>query len=198
MPGLGRIALAKLTPADVQSFLNRKSQSGLSARRVQMLRAVLRRALWTAERWGYVSRNVARLVDTPRVVPHEYSPLTPEQARLLFESSAEDRYRALWVTALATGLRQGELLGLRWEDVDLDAGRLTVRHSLGMVDGHLQLQEPRTSRSRRSVMLEGTVLSALRVHRTRQLMERLVAAPAGSRPGTCSRAPSARRSIARR
>jgi integrase len=64
---------------------------------------------------------------------------------------------------------------LRWEDIDLDAGRLTVRHSLGMVDGHLALQEPKTSRSRRSVMLEGTVLSALRAHRTRQLMERLVA-----------------------
>jgi hypothetical protein len=105
-PGLGRIALAKLTPADVQSFLNRKAETGLSPRRVQMLHAVLRRALVTAERWGSVSRNVARLVDAPRVERHEIAPLTPEQAHQLFESATEDRYRALWVTALATGLRR--------------------------------------------------------------------------------------------
>ncbi|MDQ3493518.1 MAG: site-specific integrase, partial [Chloroflexota bacterium] len=126
IPGLGRIPLAKLAPADVQSFLNVKLESGLSPRRVQYLHAVLRRALGMAERWGLVSRNVAKLVDPPRVPRHEIEPLTPEQARRLIEAAAEDRLRALWVTALGTGLRQGELLALRWEDVDLD-GRKTLR-----------------------------------------------------------------------
>jgi integrase len=84
----------------------------------------------TAERWGLVSRNVAKLVDPPRVRRHEITPLTPEQARRLIETSADDRYRALWITALGTGLRQGEFLALRWEDVDPEAGRLRVRHTL--------------------------------------------------------------------
>jgi len=176
IPGLGRIPLAKLTPADVQAFLNAKLESGLSPRRVQYLHAVLRRALGVAERWGLVSRNVAKLVDPPRVPRHEIEPLTPEQARRLIEAAAEDRLRALWVTALATGLRQGELLALRWEDVDLDGRKtLRVRHTLARVDGKLKLLEPKTDRSRRSVSLPEVVVTALRAHRTRQRMERLVA-----------------------
>jgi integrase len=175
VPGLGRIVLAKLSPADVQGFLNRKAESGLSPRRVAMLHGVLRTALRTAERWGYVTRNVARLVDVPKARRPVITPLSPEQAKALIEASADDRFLALWVTALATGLRQGELLGLRWADVDLDAGRVTVRHTLGMVDGHLVLLEPKTPTSRRTVMLPETAVSGLRAHRTRQLMERLVA-----------------------
>ena len=161
IPGLGRIALAKLTPAEIQAFLNRKLESGLSPRRVQYIHAVLRRALVTAEKWGMVSRNVAKLVDPPRVPKHEITPLTPEQARQLIEASDDDRHLALYVTALGTGLRQGELLGLRWEDVDLEAGRLRVRHTLANVDGELTLLEPKTDRSRRTVMLPDAVVAAL-------------------------------------
>lgn len=91
IPGIGRIALAKLAPADVQTFLNAKLASGLSPRRVQYIHAVLRRALVTAERWGMVSRNVAKLVDAPRVPRHEISPLTPEQAKRLFDTASDDR-----------------------------------------------------------------------------------------------------------
>ncbi|CAN5863024.1 site-specific integrase [soil metagenome] len=175
IPGLGHIALAKLTPAEVQAFLNRKLASGLSPRRVQYIHAVLRRALGTAERWGMVTRNVAKLVDPPSVPRHETSPLTPEQAKRLIEAAEDDRFRGLYVTALGTGLRQGELLGLRWDDVDLDAGRLRVRYSLANVGGTLTLLEPKTERSRRNVMLPDAVTAALRAHRTRQKMERLVA-----------------------
>jgi integrase len=175
VPGLGSIRLAKLSPADVQAFLNRKREGGLSARRVQMLHAVLRRALKTAEEWGMVSRNVARLAHPPRVPKHEIRPLTPEEAHQLIETSAEDRLRALWVTALGTGLRQGELLGLRWEDVDLEARRLRLCHTLARVDGKLVLLEPKTERSRRTVMLPSVVVEALLAHRTRQKMGRLVA-----------------------
>ena len=175
IPGLGHIAIAKLTPAEVQAFLNRKLAGGLSARRVQYIHAVLRRALRTAERWGMVSRNVAKLVDPPRVPRHEISPLTPEQAKRLVETADDDRYLALYITALGTGLRQGELLGLRWEDVDLDAGRVRVRHTLANVGGTLTLLEPKTERSRRNIMLPDSVTAALRAHRTRQRMERLVA-----------------------
>ena len=150
VPGLGRIPLAKLTPADVQGFLNRKLEAGLSPRRVQMLHAVLRRALKTAEEWGMVSRNVARLAKPPRVPRHEIRPLTPDEAKRLIEASTDDRLRALWITALGTGCRQGEPLALRWDDVDLDAGQLRVRHTLARIDGKLTLLEPKTDRSRRS------------------------------------------------
>ena len=174
VPGLGKIALAKLTPAEIQTFRNRKLAGGRSPRRVPYFHAVLRRALVTAEKWGMVSRNVAKLVDPPRVPKHEITPLTPEQARQLIESAVDDRHLALYLTALGTGLRQGELLGLRWEDVDLDAGRLRVRHTLANVKGTLTLLEPKTDRSRRTVMLADAVVTALRAHRTRQRMERLV------------------------
>lgn len=175
IPGLGRIAVAKLAPADVQTFLNTKLASGLSPRRVVYIHAVLRRALGTAERWGLAARNVAKLVDPPRVPRHEVEPLTPIQARQLIAASADDRLQALWVTALATGLRQGELLGLRWDDVDLDAATLRVRHTLARVDGKLKLLEPKTDRSRRTLALPEVAIGALRAHRTRQRMERLVA-----------------------
>jgi integrase len=175
VPGLGRIPLARLTPVEVQAFLNRKLEAGLSPRRVEYIHAVLRRALGTAERWGLVTRNVAKLVDAPRVPKHEIRPLTPEQALLLIEKASADRLKALWTTALGTGMRQGELLALRWEDVDLERGRLQVRHTLARVDGKLVLLEPKTERSRRPVILPSVVSEALRAHRTRQKMERLVA-----------------------
>lgn len=175
VPGLGHIRLAKLSPADVQAFLVHKQASGLSASRVHYLHRVLRRALSIAERWSLVSRNVAKLVDPPRLSKREITPLTPGQAAVLIASSKDHRLHALWVTALGTGLRQGELLGLRWEDVDMDGGRLSVRHTLQRVDGVLTLLEPKTERSRRTIALPEVVLAVLRAHLTHQKMERLVA-----------------------
>ncbi|MFV2064644.1 MAG: site-specific integrase [Chloroflexota bacterium] len=122
-----------------------------------------------------VSRNVARLVRPPRVPKHEISPLGPNQAHQLIDAAAENRLRALWITALGTGCRQGELLGPRWDDVDLDPRRLRVRDTLARVEGKLTLLEPKTDRSRRTIRLPRVVVSELRAHRTRQKMERLVA-----------------------
>jgi integrase len=101
-------------------FLNAKLAAGLSPRTLQYLRAVLRQALGQALKWGLVARNVAMLVDPPRVVRHEIQPLTPEQARAFLESVQEHRLRALFAVAFAVGLRQGEALGLQWANVDLD------------------------------------------------------------------------------
>jgi integrase len=85
----------------------------------------------------------------------------------------DDRLAALYVLAIATGMRQGELLGLRWQDVDLDAGRLTIRHTLRL--GTRELAEPKTERARRTLRLGADSLLALREHRRRQLGERLAA-----------------------
>jgi integrase len=176
-PALGHHQLAKLSPQHVQAMMNAKSAAGLSPRTVQYLRAILRRALGQALKWGLVSRNVATLVDPPRSQRQDVTPLSPLQARAFLTAAEGDRLEALYSVAIALGLRQGEALGLRWDDVDLDAGMLKVRHALQRIDGTLQLVEPKTKRSKRTIPMPPTIVTALREHRVRQLEERLIAGP---------------------
>lgn len=177
-PDLGRIPVGKLSPQQVQAFLNRKLAAGLAPRTVQYLHALLRSALNRAVKWGLVPRNVATLTDPPRVPRTEIEPFSPEQALRLLEAIRGDRLEALYTVALAIGLRQGEALGLRWQDVNLDAGTLSVCVALQRVDGTLQLVELKTERSRRSLVLPEVAITALRLHYARQLEERLVTADA--------------------
>ncbi len=172
-PGLGHYRLAQLGPQHVQAFLNARQAAGLSPRTVQYLRAVLRRALGQALKWGLVARNIVTLTDPPRVRRPEVQPLGPEQARTFLATVRGDRLEALYAVAVALGLRQGEALGLRWQDVDLDAGTLRVAVALQWLDGAHQLVEPKSARSRRTLPLPPTVVAALRAHRARQLEERL-------------------------
>lgn len=213
-PEIGHVPLAKLTPQQVQSFLNRKcgsapvstarngrpAPSGLSPRSVQHCHAVLRTALGRALRWGLVARNVATLVSPPRAPHKEVRPFSPEEARQFLDATQGNRLEALYTVALACGLRQGEALGLRWQDVDVDAGTLTVRHQLQRVPRpaaeseiqaeskglspampkkpkktEVQLVEPKSRRSRRTIALPEIVVKALRAHRIRQLQDRLLA-----------------------
>jgi integrase len=177
IPALGMIALVKLTPQRLQSFFNAKLGAGLSPRSVHHLRAILRAALTDAVKWGLASRNVADLVDPPRVPHDEVRPLSSAEAQALLTAVEGDRLEALYSVALALGLRQGEALGLRWEDVDLDAGSLSVKQSLQRIGGAFQFVEPKTARSRRTLPLPNVAAKALREHRTRQLTERLAAGP---------------------
>ena len=174
-PGLGRLQLARLTPQQVQAFLNVKAGTGLAPRTVAYIRAVLRQALGQAERWGMVSRNVARLVEPPRVPRREVRPFSPDQARQFVDAIHGDRLEALYLVALGTGLRQGEILGLAWTDIDLVAETLTVRNALQRVNGKLELVEPKSTTSHRVVALPDFVVEALRAHRTRQRTDRLLA-----------------------
>lgn len=127
VPCLGLHPLVDLRPADVQAFLNAKAASGLAPRTVAYLRNV-RQALGHAERTELVGRNVARLALPPRVPRREVHPLSPEQARVFLGAIAGDRFEALYLLALGCGLRQGEILGLAWSDLDLDAGTVRVLH----------------------------------------------------------------------
>ncbi len=174
-PELGRHELSKLTPQHVQALLRGKKTAGLSPRTVAYIRAILRIALNRALKWGVVARNVAALTDPPRSVRTERRPLTPEQARVLLKAAERDRLEALYRVGLALGLRLGEALGLRWEDVDLDAGTLRVRFALQRIDGRLALKEPKTEKSRRTLTMPASLVTALRAHRVRQLEERLAA-----------------------
>jgi integrase len=175
LPDLGKIQLRKLAPGHIQRILNRKLRQGLSPRRVQYVHAVLRHALNHAVRWQIISRNPATLVDTPRVPVKEVEPLSAEQALNLLEAARGDRLEALYTVALSLGLRQGEALGLRWQDVELDRAQLHVRGALQRVDGAFTFVEPKTRRSRRTLALPGPVVGKLREHRAKQIQDRLLA-----------------------
>ena len=171
-PALGRVPLAKLEPEQVSRMLAALTARGtLSPSTVRYAYAVLRIALGRALKEGKVLRNVCTLVDPPARPARELRPLTAPEVRHLLATAAGDRSEALYVAAVGLGLRQGELLALRWEDVDLEAGTLTVRHTLQR--GARVLAEPKTERSRRTLALPAAVRASMREHRLRQLEARL-------------------------
>ena len=132
-------------------------------------RRVRLRVFDQAVRWGAATRNPVTLVDPPRVTRHEFHALTPEEARSLLSGLRGDRLSALYVLALTTGMRQGELLALRWADLDLPGRRLAVRGSLHRdPGGGWTIREPKTERSRRQVLLPPMAVKALQAHGIRQ------------------------------
>lgn len=170
VPGLGRHSLAKLSPQPVQAFLNERASSGLSPRRVQMMYAVLRVALSRAVKWGLAARNVALLVDPPRVPIPDIQPLSFADAQAFLRAARGHTYELLLTVFLTTGLRVGEALALRWEDIDLDAGRLSVRHTLEQLPGKpWRLAEPKSATSRRTLPLLPEARAALSAQRARVL-----------------------------
>jgi len=118
-----------------------------------------------------VPRNVTEAVSAPRPVPKEMRPLSADETRRLLAAARGDRLEALWVLAVHTGMRQGELLALKWTDVDLEAGKVSVRRTLSREKGHYTLGEPKTKRSRRRVKLTGAATAALRDHLSRQMQD---------------------------
>jgi len=179
LPAIGSLALADLRPTDVERMtasVIARGRSGVSARHA---RATLRRALADAERDGLVMRNVAALSRPPKIERHEIRVLSADETRTLLEGSEDDEYGPLYAVAATTGLRQGEILGLAWSDLDgLDghSPTLTVRHSLARTATGWGLAEPKTRRSRRSLELGATAARALRRQRTRQKEARLAVA----------------------
>jgi integrase len=178
-PLLGRHQLSKLAPQHVRAFIRQKLDDGLSPRTVQLSIVILRKALSQAVKDGLIGRNVAKLVDGPRVERFEGKMLSPEQARAFLDATRGERLEALYAVALSLGLRMGEALGLRWQDIDLERRALTVNRILERIGrgqgSTLQLVEPKTSRSRRTVNLPEGAVRALRAHKVRQLEERLAA-----------------------
>ena len=157
----------------MQRLLNRKLADGAKPQTVRNIHACLRRALAQGVRWGVTLRNVATLVDLPRVDRDDVAALSPADARAVVEAVRGDRLEAVVTVTLATGLRQGEALGLRWQDVGLDERVIHVRHALQRMGGTVQLVEPKTKRSKRTVAFPPSAVTVLREHRKRQLQERL-------------------------
>ncbi len=170
-PALGRLKLAKLTPARVQSFYRGKLDDGCAPASVNKLHVTLHKALDQAVKWHMVPRNVAEAVRAPRPAPKEMRPLSPDETRRFIQAACGDKLEALYVLAVHTGMRQGELLGLKWQDVDLENGKLSVRHTVTKSGGRLLLGEPKTKKSRRTIILGAGAVSALREHLAGQVKE---------------------------
>jgi integrase len=170
-PILGSTKLSVLTPAHIQNLYRAKLDEGLAPKSVKYVHTTLHRALKQAVRWGLVPRNAVAAADPPRVRTPEMRPLSPTQARELLQEARGNRLEALYVLAVTTGMRQGEILGLGWEDADLEAGVVRVRRTLTLAKGGPRLTEPKTRGSRRSIRLTASAVDALERHRERQEAE---------------------------
>ena len=179
VPDLGRIRIRQLTPQRVGRLLNSKLESGLSPRMVRHIRTTLITALETALKFGLVSRNVAKLVDPPRVPKREIFPFTVEEARRFLEVVKGDRLGNLFVIMLSLGLRLGEALGLTWDDIDFERSRLTVRHGLEKVTGQpFRLVETKSEGGYHTICLPAVAIAALHHQRAAQERERELAGSA--------------------
>ncbi len=146
IPALGRKKLKTLNAADVAGFYRSRLDSGCSAASVHKMHETLHKALRQAVRWGYMMKNPADDVDPPKVHTEEVTPLTRVEARKLLDTVRGDRLEALYVVALHTGLRQGELLALSWEDLHLEARKLQVRRTVTKDGGKLSIGPTKTAR----------------------------------------------------
>jgi integrase len=187
VPRIGTVPLQRLTAPALNSLygklgrehkLNGEDRPPLSPRSIRYTHAILRHALSDAERWGRVARNVADLAEPPSAKAArapEMRTWTAEQLRTFLEHVREDRLYAAYHLAAMTGMRRGELLGLRWRDVDLDTGRVSIVQTL---IGKRELSRPKTDKGRRNVALDPATVTVLREHRKDQLEERLAWGPA--------------------
>jgi len=173
VPTLGKLKLARLTAQQVQALYAALLGKGLSTTTVRHIHVTLKAALRSAVRLDLVARNVAELVDPPRPSEVEMRVLTRDQARAFLAATEGDRLHALFVLALTTGMRRGELLGLQWRDLILAEQTLQVRRSLTRSSQGFRLAEPKTRKSRRMIRLSAPAAEALRQHRARQLEERM-------------------------
>lgn len=192
IPGIGWIKLNKLNPQHIQHLYSEKQKLGIT-RTVRLMHAVLHAALNQAVEWGLIYRNPADVVEIPKPKQIEQRALNPEESERFFEVAKDDRLHALYVLAVTSGLREGELLGLKWEDIDLEQGILGARRQFQKLSKKL-MEDPRiaaqvlewldknrgwaflpikSEKGRRTIALAEEAIVALKSHRARQAAERL-------------------------
>lgn len=151
---------------------------GLDRRTVKYVHTILHRAFKDAVRWGRLGRNPADAADPPRAGQKSDGVRAWDAATLRAflgtSRAADDRLHAVWVLLATTGMRRGEALGLRWSDIDLDAGRAHVIQTIVQTGSLISISEPKTAQGRRPVSLDPATIAVLREHRYRMLQERLL------------------------
>ena len=174
LPTLGDRRLDQLGPLEIQELYNSMTARGLSPRTVRYTHSILRSAVAQAVRWRMLPGNPADLVELPKMVRKEMRALSTREAADFLEAIRGDRWETLWELLLVTGLRPSEALGLKWGDVDWDQQRIRIQRTLVRnEDNEWRLGEPKTARSRRSIVVPKSTMDALRRHRTDQAQERL-------------------------
>ena len=169
-PALGAVRLDALDTHTIQRFYNSLSASGLSPKTVKNLHGILHCALQQAIACDYLSRNPADACKLPKVTKPEIKPLEPEEIARLLKEAEQDDYCNLFIVAMFTGMRQGELLGLAWECVDFQTGIITVKQQLQCKDGNYFLETPKSGKNR-TILPAPIVMDALRNQLQRQQME---------------------------
>lgn len=150
-PTLGEVLLTKLTPSHLQNLIAQKLEEGYSRRTVKFIHTIMNQMLTQAKSWGLVGTNIAEVVAVPKEVKKPFEVLTQEQVNHFLDVVKTDRLYPLYVVLLSTGLRRGEALGLKWENVDLENGVLSVKGIITNVRGKTTYGEPKTPASRRLV-----------------------------------------------
>jgi integrase len=173
VPRIGRIPLTRLEPKDLSEMYATMLVDGFAPRTAGHAHRVLGRALRDAEVGGLIHRNAARLVSPPRVPRKEMQTLTGEQVRVLIEAAKTNRLGALFVVAVASGARMGELSALCWRDVDLTRGAIRITATLTETEHGYVVGETKTASSRRTISVGSTATAALKAHRIGQAEERL-------------------------
>ena len=182
-PDIGHLRIGKIRPQHLQSYYARLltegrkdgKPGGLAPRTIRYIHSLLRDILGQAVRWGMIPVNPADLVDPPADRQKEARFWTPEQASRFLAALEGHRLAALWLLAILTGLREGELIGLRWSDVDLETGTLSVAQALKRVAK--KFGAPKSANSRRTMALAHDAIEALRAHRLQQAQARLKLGP---------------------
>jgi integrase len=172
-PTIGRVLLKDLTRMHVQRLLNAKAKGGYSPRTVRYIHTTLSKALTQAVDWDLVPKNAASRAKLPKQKRKKRETLSAENVGAFFAAASEDRFGALYVLAVTSGLRPGELLALKWEDVDLEAGAMFVRRSVSEDEGRPVIREETKTSAGRRLELLPVAVEALKKHRLRQNEERL-------------------------
>jgi len=169
-PTLGKIRLRDLSAARIQRLYDQRIAEGLGLRTVYKLHSVIHASLNSAMKLGLIGRNPDDATQPPKLVRKEMRFLTAPQVKRLLENAkkTEDRNYALYYLAIVTGMREGELLALRWDDINLEKGLLNVKLSLKRFPGGgLKLSQPKTKTSVRTINVGGEAIEVLRIQRLR-------------------------------
>lgn len=170
-PHIGGIRLAKVQPITIQRLYSQLGSASASGRTRELVHVVLRKAFKQAMLWGYMTRNPCDAVARPKPARKAIRYFTAEETNRFLSAARSDRLFALYVLAVSAGLRQGELFGLKWRDVDWNAGAIAVQRTIDDLNGKLSVGEPKTAKGRRRVDLPAIAMSALRAHRKAMFAE---------------------------
>lgn len=175
LPNLGKMEISKIKPAALQKFYHQlqNREEPLSARTVIQVHLLVKSSLDRAVKWGMITHNPASAVDPPRYRRKEMEVWHEGEVRKFLETAEDHRLYAAFYLAVTTGMRQGEILGLRWTDIDFDNRTLSVSQALAKADKGYMMQEPKTSSGKRSIALSQSTIVALEHHKRKQAEEKM-------------------------